>query len=171
MVPSTEQPPLGSPKCLLPSLFGSCATTEEAIRPFLNPLQVAAIDVPPKCILLPLPKTYRSYKRGRCPSIAPKMTFAPFPKKLKHKLRQIWAAKGSSFVPVRLEEKKIIVGFPSASLNNCCSVMPKRLAPLCTSLWTALINCSPSQCFFIMACIKKAPLFRLCSLFHIGNGK
>lgn len=36
------------------------------------------------------------------------MTFAPLPKKLQHKLGQRWAAKGSSFVPVMLEEK-----------NNC----------------------------------------------------
>lgn len=165
----------GSLRCLLPSpcLAGSqssCATTEKVIRPLLNPLQAAAIDVPHKCILLHLPKTYRSYKRGKHPSIAPKMTFAPFPKKLQHKLGQRWAAKGSSFVPVPLEEKNNCC-FPSASRNNRCSAMPRGLAPLCTSLWTAMICCSPSQCFFIMACIKRAPLFRICSLFHIGKGK
>lgn len=49
--------------------------------------------------------------------------------------------------------------------------MPKGFAPLCTSLWTAMICCSLSQCFFTMACIKRAPLFRICSLFHIGKGK
>lgn len=115
--PSLGTPPWSSPPLCpwgasyVPPLAGSrssCATTDEVIRPFLNPFQAAAIDVPHKCIPLHLPKTYRSYKRGRNLSIAPKMTFAPFPKKLQHKLGQRWAAKGSSFVPVMLEEK-----------NNC----------------------------------------------------
>lgn len=85
----------------------------------LSPLQAAAIDVPHECILPHLPKTCRSYKRGRHSSIASKMTFAPFPKMLQHKLGQIWVAKGSSFVPAMLEER-----------NNCwlsISQQEKRL--------------------------------------------
>lgn len=113
----TLSPPLVHRTAQQPSLiphlsFGRVSErlchTEDMIRPFLNPFQAAAIDVPHKCIALPLPKTYRSYKRGRYLSIVPKMTFAPFPKKLQHKLEQRWAAKESSFVPVMLEEK-----------NNC----------------------------------------------------
>lgn len=102
-VPCAEEPSVGS----VPSTFPvwSCATTEQVIRSFPNPLQAAVIDVPHKRILPHLPKTYKSYKRESHPSIAPKVTFAPFPIKLQHKLGQRWAAKGSSFVPVTLEEK------------------------------------------------------------------
>ena len=162
-----SSPPLGPRGAsYLPCLAGSqssCATTEEVIRPFLNPLQAAAIDVPHKCILRHLPKTYRSYKRGRCPSIAPKMTFAPFPKKLQHKLGQRWAAKGSSFVPVMLEEK-----------NNCWLSISQPEQPLqchAKRISTSLYFFVDSYDFFIMACIKRTPLFRICSLFHIGKGK
>lgn len=100
------------PSLVPPPSFGRISEqlchTKDVIRPFLNPFQAADIDVPHKCIPLHLPKTYRSYKKERYHSILPKMTFAPFPKKLQHKLEQRWATKGSSFVPVMLEEK-----------NNC----------------------------------------------------
>jgi len=115
-------------------LRAAVPSLREVIRPFLNPLQAAAIDVPHKRILLHLPKPHRSYKRQRHPSIAPKMTFAPFPKKLQHKLGQRWAAKGSFFVPVMLEEK-----------NNCW---------LSIRQWEQLLQCyakriSTSLYFFV----------------------
>lgn len=159
---------LRSPRCFLPYLSGSqgsYAATKAVMRPFPSPLQAAAIDVPHKCILLRLPKPYRSFKR-RHPLIAPKMTFAPFPAKLQHKLGLRRAAEGSSFVLGMLEEKNNCW----LPISKCCSTMPKGLAPLCASLWTAIICYSPSQCCFIMACFKRAPLFRICSLSSMGKG-